>query len=63
MQIEIEKKQLSKSTINKHLVTLRQILDLAEHYIKFPKNNGVKTQRRGIFDKNAYRIRYFNWYF
>ena len=55
MQIEIEKKQLSKSTINKHLVTLRQILDLAEHYIKFPKNNGVKSQRRGFFDKNAYR--------
>ncbi len=55
MQLPLNRTALSKSTINKHISLIRQILDLADIDIKMPKNRGKSAERRGCFDKKSYR--------
>ena len=50
-----KERQLAKSTINKHRSLLRQILDMAENYVKFSKIRGVKSERRGFFTRDSYK--------
>jgi len=56
-QISIDGKPLTRGTIYKHINILKQILELADVEISFPKIRGAKKEgQRGYFNLNNYKF-------
>ena len=57
-QLPLSSKQLTKSTVKKHLAVVRKVLNMGDVNIRFPKLNGntLASERRGYFTKEEYKV-------
>ena len=57
-QLPLSSKQLTKSTVKKHLAVVRKVLNMGDVNIRFPKLNGntLASERRGYFTKEEYKL-------